>query len=119
MNTLSTDQQSKHFEDFVPKDGKIDLFQKVRDMDAFLHGSLPGYLDGLGLQIMGPVSHQVAVREHDSTTHEVIMMGSNSYLALNTHPRVVAACKAACDQYGYGMGAVSLYAGTSPLHRQV
>ncbi|MCX7010815.1 MAG: aminotransferase class I/II-fold pyridoxal phosphate-dependent enzyme, partial [Kiritimatiellaeota bacterium] len=119
MNTPSLEPQSKHFEDFVPKDGKADLFQKVRNLDTFLLGGLPGYLDGLGLQIMGPVSHLVEVREHDSTIHEVIMMGSNSYLGLNTHPRVVAACKAACDQYGYGMGAVSLYAGTSPLHRQL
>jgi glycine C-acetyltransferase len=119
MNTPAMDKPSKHFEDFVPKDGKVDIFHKVRELDEFLHHATPGYLDGLGLQIMGPVTDRVPVREHDGEAHEVIMMGSNSYLSLTTHPRVVAACKAACDEYGYGMGAVSLYAGTCPLHRQL
>ncbi|TFG84739.1 MAG: aminotransferase class I/II-fold pyridoxal phosphate-dependent enzyme [Hyphomicrobiales bacterium] len=117
--TCSTDKAQKRFEDFVPRDGTVDIFGKVQDLDAFLQTATPGYLDGLGLHIMGPVANRVTVREHDHRLHDVIMMGSNSYLALTTHPRVVAACKAACDHYGYGMGAVSLYAGTTPLHRQL
>jgi len=97
MNTMPTDEQLKHFEDFLPKDGQTDIFQKVHELAGFLQQGTPGYLDGLGLQIMGPVTHRVEVREHDSHEHEVIMLGSNSYLSLTTHPRVVAACKAACD----------------------
>lgn len=119
MSKTETDERRKYFEDFVPKDGKTDIFQKVHDLAAFLRQGTPGYLDGLGLQIMGPVTNRVDIKENDNKTHEVIMMGSNSYLTLTTHPRVVAACKAACDEYGYGMGAVSLYAGTSPLHRKL
>lgn len=119
MNTPDADDLARHFEDFVPKDGRADIFAKVRDLDALLQGNAPAFLDGLGLQILGPVAHQVGVRERNDETHEVIMMGSNSYLALTTHPRVMAASKAACDEYGYGMGAVSLYAGTGPLHRQL
>ena len=118
MNTTGTEAR-RHFEDFVPRDGKVDVFQKVHDLEAYLQRSSPGYLDGLGLQVMGPVTHRVDIKEHDNQIHEVIMMGSNSYLTLTTHPRVVAACKAACDEYGNGMGAVSLYAGTSQLHRKL
>lgn len=109
----------KHFEDFVAGGGQADLFQKVRDLDDLLQGPLPGCLEGLGLQLQGPVASQVRIRERDASVHNVIMMGSNSYLSMSTHPRVVAACKAACDQFGFGMGAVSLYAGTTTLHRQL
>jgi glycine C-acetyltransferase len=109
----------KHFEDFVAVDGSSDILQKVRDLDEYVQAHAPGYLDGLGLQLLGPVASQVGIREKDASEHQVIMMGSNSYLSITTHPRVVAACKAACDEFGFGMGAVSLYAGTTVLHRQL
>ena len=109
----------RHFEDFVSRGGGDDLFRKVSDLDAHLEAAPPGYLDGLGLQIDGPVTARVPIRERDGTRHEVIMLGSNSYLSLTTHPRVTTACKEACDRFGYGMGAVSLYAGTSTLHREL
>lgn len=47
---------------------------------------------------------------------EAIMLGSNSYLGLSTHPKVVAASRAAAEQYGVGSGSVPLFAGTTPLH---
>jgi 8-amino-7-oxononanoate synthase len=119
MNQIPPDCQPRHFEDFVPRAGTADVFRKVHDLDAYLSAERPAYLDGLGLQILGPVASHVDVREQDGATHEVIMLGSNSYLALTTHPHVVAACKAACDTFGFGMGAVALYAGISSLHRRL
>ncbi len=112
-------EAEKHFEDFVARDGSVDILQKVWDLDAHLQGHSPPCLDGLGLQLLGPVTSQVGIREKDGAEHNVIMMGSNSYLSLTTHPRVVAACKSACDEFGFGMGAVSLYAGTTTLHRRL
>jgi glycine C-acetyltransferase len=47
---------------------------------------------------------------------EMIMLGSNSYLGLTNHPRVIEAAIAATKKYGYGAGSVSLYSGTSDLH---
>ena len=47
---------------------------------------------------------------------EMIMLGSNSYLGLAADPRVVDASIEAARKYGYGTGAVSLYAGTTDLH---
>lgn len=119
MSTPSTRADVKRFEDFVPRDGTRDILAKVEDLEAYLRDDIPGYMDGLGLQMLGPVTRRVPIREQNGEVHEVIMMGSNSYLSLTTHPRVVAACKAACDAFGYGMGAVSLYAGTSTLHREL
>jgi len=47
---------------------------------------------------------------------EMLMLGSNSYLGFTADPRVVQASMAAAEKYGYGTGAVSLYAGTTDLH---
>jgi len=109
----------KQFEDFISNNGKADIFQKVYDLEVVLKDSSPRYLDGLGLQILTPAAPSIRIKEKDNHAHEVIMLASNSYLSLTTHPRVIAACKAACDEYGFGMGASPLLAGTTVLHRQL
>jgi len=109
----------KCFEDFLPKDGKADIFQKINELNTFLNEHPPAHIDGLGLQMLGPADRRVKIRESGSEDREVIMLGSNSYLSLTTHPAVVSASQKACEKYGYGMGAVSLYAGTSDMHRQL
>jgi len=114
----ATIETEKQFEDFVA-DGGADLFGKIHELDAFLDASCQEYTQGLGLEMLGPAARHTRVREADGQSHDVIMLGSNSYLSLTTHPKVVAASKAACDKYGYGMGAVSRYAGTTDLHKQL
>ncbi len=115
----NTEETDRNFEDFSHRGGDVDIMQKVDELDDFLNHHFPDYLDGLGLQVKGPAADQVAVRETDGTERDVIMLGSNSYLGLTTHPQVIEACKKAVDEYGYGMGAVPLYAGTTPLHREL
>lgn len=115
----STEKSDCNFEDFSHCGEGVDIMRKVDELDAFLHRCSPAYLDGLGLQVKGPAAERVAVRETDGTERDMIMLGSNSYLGLTTHPTVIAACKQATDEYGYGMGAVPLYAGTTPLHREL
>lgn len=110
----------KHqFEDFLSEGGTVDLFAKVDALAEKMAKSVPPYVEGLGLQTLGPSAHRAPIAEQDGEVHSVIMLGSNSYLSLTTHPRVVEAAKAACDKYGYGMGAVPLFAGTTDLHRQL
>ncbi|NLX27026.1 MAG: aminotransferase class I/II-fold pyridoxal phosphate-dependent enzyme [Lentisphaerae bacterium] len=116
---MSTEKTDRNFEDFTHRGGGVDIMQKVDELDDFLNHNSLDYLGGLGLQVKGPAADRVAVLEADGTERDVIMLGSNSYLGLTTHPRVIAACKKATDEYGYGMGAVPLYAGTSPLHREL
>jgi glycine C-acetyltransferase len=115
---IRSNKEKKYFEDFLGRDGTTDIFQKVNDFNAFLKEK-PAQIDGLGLQMLGPASNRVKIRETGNEDREVIMLGSNSYLSLTTHPLVVSASQRACEKYGYGMGAVSLYAGTSDLHRQL
>lgn len=107
------------FEDFLPNGGGADLFAKVDALAGLLETAQLDYIEGLGLEVLGPIGPRTLIREPDGESHEVIMLGSNSYLSLTTHPRVVAAAKAACDTHGYGMGAVSLYSGTTNLHREL
>ncbi len=107
------------FEDFIPSGGNADIFQKLEELDAFLSADPPEFLEGLGLQMLGPAARVARVRDHRRREQDMIMLGSNSYLALTTHPKVVAAARQACAKYGYGMGAVSLYAGTTDLHREL
>lgn len=116
---LTPEKETKRFEDFAGNHGEADILKKVEDMYAFVKAHPQGYLEGLGIEMLGPAAHCTSVREPNGECHEVIMLGSNSYFSLTTHPKVVAASKAACDAYGYGMGSVSLYAGTTDLHRRL
>jgi glycine C-acetyltransferase/8-amino-7-oxononanoate synthase len=47
---------------------------------------------------------------------EVILLSSNDYLGLATHPEVVRAATGATEQYGAGSGASRLVSGTLPPH---
>ena len=106
------------FEDFL-KPVENDLFERAEALNAYLNsGELTGN-EGLGLALMAKTSPNVMMLEKDGSQHEVIMMGSNSYLNLTEHPRVVEAAEKALKKYGYGMGAVSLYAGLTDLHKQL
>jgi 8-amino-7-oxononanoate synthase len=48
--------------------------------------------------------------------HEVILLSSNDYLGLATHPEVIRAATQATEQYGAGSGASRLVSGTLPPH---
>lgn len=49
----------------------------------------------------------------------VINLCANNYLGLADHPEIIAAAKAALDDYGYGMASVRFICGTLDLHRQL
>jgi 8-amino-7-oxononanoate synthase len=50
---------------------------------------------------------------------KVIMLGSNNYLGLTTHPKVREAAKAAIDKYGTSMTGSRLVNGTMRLHKEL
>lgn len=49
----------------------------------------------------------------------MIMLGSNNYLGLTTHPRVKEAAIKAIDKYGVGSGGVPMLSGTFDLHEKL
>ncbi len=50
---------------------------------------------------------------------EVVMLGSNAYLGLGTHPRLLAAAKAAIEKYGTGCSGSPLLNGTLDIHLEL
>ena len=50
---------------------------------------------------------------------DVLNFCANNYLGLSSHPRVIAAARAALDDRGYGMSSVRFICGTQDRHKQL
>ncbi len=50
---------------------------------------------------------------------EVIIMCSNNYLGLSSHPKVIDGAKKALDTHGYGMSSVRFICGTQDIHKKL
>jgi glycine C-acetyltransferase len=107
--------------DFFDIEGENDVFAKVK---AF--GDAAGTGEGADRMRLcrRPLSsacggHVVITDPFTGKPVDMIMMASNSYFGLTTHPKVVKAAKEAIDKYGYGTGSVSLLAGTNELHLEL
>jgi glycine C-acetyltransferase len=112
-------KEAPKFEDFGGKSGKEDIFEKVRGVyEAVSSGSVP-ISNALGAKLLGATGAEVELLEKDGRRHKAIMFGSNSYFNFTTHPQVMQGARDALEKYGYGMGAVSVYAGITELHQQL
>lgn len=49
----------------------------------------------------------------------VINFCANNYLGLSSHPKVIAAAKAAIDSHGYGLSSVRFICGTQDIHKEL
>ncbi|MDD3237036.1 MAG: aminotransferase class I/II-fold pyridoxal phosphate-dependent enzyme [Candidatus Gastranaerophilales bacterium] len=107
------------FEDFTTTLEGEDLFQKTYRLNDVLNSGVLTGNEALGMLTMNKVQPDSEIREKDGTIHKVIMLGSNSYLNLSTHPQVMQAAKEALEKFGYGMGAVSNYAGITDIHKEL
>ncbi len=116
------------FEDFLGTCGAEDILEKTCRLSRYLAGDPAG--DGsrncgdsseqaLGVQLLTAAGPRAEVKNRLGERQRVIMLGSNSYLDLTRHPKVAEASRKALEKYGYGMGAVSLYAGITELHREL
>jgi glycine C-acetyltransferase len=50
---------------------------------------------------------------------EVINFCANNYLGLSSHPKIIAAARAALASHGYGMSSVRFICGTQDIHKQL
>jgi len=55
----------------------------------------------------------------DVAGREVVNFCANNYLGLSSHPRIVAAARAALDERGYGLSSVRFICGTQDRHKQL
>ena len=107
------------FENFVDTLDGEDLFDKTNRLDEVLSSGIMTGNEALGMVTMNKVQSESGIREKDGSVHNVIMLGSNSYLNLSTHPQVMEGARQALEKFGYGMGAVSNYAGITDIHKEL
>ncbi len=117
MSILDIDTVNIKFENFIKTQQGEDLFEKTKRVDRVLKSGVLTGNEALGMVSLNKLSQVVKLREKDGFCHDVIMLGSNSYLNVANNPKVVAAAKKALEKFGVGMGAVSNYAGICDLHR--
>ena len=116
MSTIET-KTSEKFENFIETKANEDLFEKTKRLDSLLKTGILTGNEALGMVGLSKLSSIIKLKEKDGFCHDVIMLGTNSYLNIANHPRVIASAKKALEKYGLGMGAVSNYAGICDLHK--
>lgn len=78
-------------------------------------------LDGLFKRerlITSPQSGEIRV-DRNGREQSIVNLCANNYLGFANHPEIIAAAKAAMDEYGYGMASVRFICGTVDLHRKL
>lgn len=119
MLDLEKECMNLKFENFVDTLENEDLFDKTSRLDEVLSSGILTGNEALGMVTMDKVKPELDIREKDGNIRHVIMLGSNSYLNLSTHPQVMEGARKALEEFGYGMGAVSNYAGITDIHKEL
>ncbi len=119
LQLCENDLKNLKFEDFINTQENEDLFDKTLRLDEVLQSGIKTGSEALGMITMNKVQPDSQIREKDGSVHDVIMLGSNSYLNLSTHPQVMQGAREALEKFGYGMGAVSNYAGITDIHKEL
>ena len=105
------------FEDFIQMGERVT--DKAEALAVALRECPPKYLSGLQYTLLEGVRPLTRVRTPAGEVREMLMFGSNSFLNLNFHPRILAAERKAAERYGYGAGSPPLYAGTTEVHQEL
>ena len=119
MSILNIENKNIKFEDFTHTQENENIFDKTKRLDNFLKTGVLTGNEALGMMSVNKLSSIVKLKEKDGFCHDVIMLGSNSYLNIANNPRVLSASKKALEKFGVGMGAVSNYAGICDLHKKL
>ncbi len=105
------------FENFSQTLKNEDIFEKTKRLDIVLKSGVLTGSEALGMICLDKLSPIMKLKEKNGFCHDVIMLGSNSYLNIANHPKVIRASRKALEKFSMGMGAVSNYAGICNLHR--
>lgn len=92
----------------------MDLFQKCLEFSRWID-SLKKKRQFFYLRQFDPAASPTV----DMTGRRLIMLGSNNYLGLATHPRVVEATAKAVREYGTGACSSRVLTGTTSLHSEL
>lgn len=92
----------------------MSLFDKCREFNAWID-SLRAANQFFYLRVMDPAAAPVVTMGG----RRLIMLGSNNYLGLATHPKVVEATVEALREYGTGACSSRVLTGTTSLHERL
>jgi 8-amino-7-oxononanoate synthase len=95
------------------------LADKTELLARELASAPPGYYGGLHMTLLEGVRPVTKVRTPSGEVRDMLMLGSNSFLNLNFHPRVIDAERRAAERFGSGAGSPPLYAGQTVLHEEL
>lgn len=71
-------------------------------------------------RLLTPCQNRVTILDDlTGRPKEMVMMGSNNYLGLTTHPKVLKAGREAHEKYGAGAGGPALLSGSFEIHREL
>ena len=109
----------KNLSDFAELPNR-DLFAKTIPFAEFMEEMAEHQFHHWGRILSSPSERRVIVQDrYTNQPREMIMMASNNYLGLTTHPAVVEASRKALEKYGAGAGSVPLLGGTLDLHKEL
>jgi glycine C-acetyltransferase len=105
--------------DFMKSDGNV-FETEINAFYDFLADGRKKKLFYYERPLLSACKNQVVIYdEYTQSEKEMIMMASNNYLGLSTHPAVVEAGIKAARQYGFGSGSVPLFSGTYDIHKEL
>lgn len=105
--------------EFIHSEGNT-LLEKVLPFSSYFREELSSGKALYSREIRGPCQSTSLVYDAIlKKTRKMIMLGSNNYLGLTTHPKVKAAVIKSIEKYGVGMGGPPLLSGMSSLHREL
>jgi glycine C-acetyltransferase len=105
--------------DFLKVSGD-DLFMKTKPLWEYVEDIKQKGFYTYRRPLLSACRNRVAIfDELTGKEREMIMMGSNNYLGLTAHPRVMKAAEEAVEKYGVGAASAPLLAGTFDLHRKL
>ncbi len=99
--------------------GSGGIEEKAELLEKELKRNPPSYYEGLQMVLLEGVKPVTKVRTPSGEVRDMLMFGSNSFLNLNHHPRVLEAGRRAAERFGSGNGSPPLYAGQTVIHEEL
>ena len=116
---ITIDIKGKDLSDFLELPDR-DILAKTYAFQEFTDELVNQQFHHWGRILTSPSEHRVTILDrYTNEEREMIMMASNNYLGLTTHPRVKEAAINAAEKYGGGAGSVPLLGGRMDLHREL
>ena len=125
------DGESERLPFEMPEDFSLAEIQKVRENGLGFRETAALFKMGLahfeerghslyGRTLLGPSDATAGIDyPRERGEREMIVLASNNYLNLNTHPKVIAAAQEAAEQYGTGAGSSPLLVGSFPITKEL